>query len=196
MDLYKVLGVARHASQDEVKKAFRKLALECHPDRNAGGSKASAEQAAKRFQAVSEAYEVLGNEGKRDLYNKGQASSYSRSGQTASGTSQQYYSAPRARSGWANYRYQQQRRPTSISANLAAFLRGMTKYDGYFHLLMGGALVGGILFMGTAGEAMWNTINKGKLFKDLPPNEIPARKKATPKAVQSPGNTRTPGDKD
>lgn len=98
-----------------------------------------------------------------------------------------------------------------ISANLAAFLRGMTKYDGYFHLLMGGALVGGILFMGTAGEAMWNTINKGvlpytlapychhranhscvhidsgaahiqasdlqKLFKDLPPNEIPARKK-------------------
>lgn len=48
-----------------------------------------------------------------------------------------------------------------ISANLAAFLRGMTKYDGYFHLLMGGALVGGILFMGTAGEAMWASINKG-----------------------------------
>jgi len=33
MDLYKVLGVPRNASQDEVKKAFRKLALECHPDR-------------------------------------------------------------------------------------------------------------------------------------------------------------------
>lgn len=33
MDLYKVLGVTRQASQDEVKKAFRKLALECHPDR-------------------------------------------------------------------------------------------------------------------------------------------------------------------
>ena len=129
----------------------------------------------------------------------GRASNYFRSGHTAPGTSQQYYSAPRARSGWANYRYQQQRRPTSknsisifwsgtylcslyimnsrrallhgssatvqmpagISANLAAFLRGMTRYDGYFHLLMGGALVGGILFMGTAGEAMWNSINKG-----------------------------------
>lgn len=37
----------------------------------------------------------------------------------------------------------------------------MTKYDGYFHLLMGGALVGGILFMGTAGEAMWASMNKG-----------------------------------
>ena len=85
MDPYKVLGVARHASQEDVKKAFRKLALECHPDRcespdrcsdqrtlhpasacschfrNSGGSNASAEQAAKRFQAVSEAYEVLGN---------------------------------------------------------------------------------------------------------------------------------------
>ena len=34
MDLYKVLGVSRHATQDDVKKAFRKLALECHPDRS------------------------------------------------------------------------------------------------------------------------------------------------------------------
>ena len=52
-------------------------------------------------------------ESKRDLYNKGKASGYSRSGPTASSSGQQYYSAPRARSGWANYRYQQQKRPTS-----------------------------------------------------------------------------------
>ncbi|KAL3133238.1 hypothetical protein ABBQ38_007124 [Trebouxia sp. C0009 RCD-2024] len=182
MDLYQVLGVSRHASQDDVKKAFRKLVLQCHPDRNTGGSKATAEKAEQRFRAVSEAYEVLGNESKRDLYNKGRASGYMRSGPAA--TSQQYYSPPRARSGWANYRYQQHRRPTSISANLAAFLRGMTKHDAYFHLLLGGVLVGGFLFMGTAGEAMWASMNKGKLFKDLPPRDKPAGKKAVAQKAQ------------
>ncbi|KAL0035293.1 hypothetical protein WJX79_010674 [Trebouxia sp. C0005] len=169
MDLYKVLGVPRSASQDEVKKAFRKLALECHPDRNTGGSKASADHAEQRFRAVSEAYEVLGDANKRDLYNRGQAGGYPRSsaGNWNSATSQQYYSPPRARSGWANYRYQQQKQ-SGVSRNLSAMLRGMTRVDGYFHLLLAGALVGGLLFMNTAGESMWNSMNKGKLFKDIP----------------------------
>lgn len=54
-----------------------------------------------------------------------------------------------------------------ISANLAAFLRGMTKHDAYFHLLLGGVLVGGFLFMGTAGEAMWASMNKGVIARGL-----------------------------
>lgn len=37
----------------------------------------------------------------------------------------------------------------------------MTKYDAYFHVLMAGALVGGLLFMNTAGEAMWGYVNQG-----------------------------------
>ena len=49
---------------------------------------------------------------KRDLYNRGQASGYPRqtAGSWNSATSQQYYASPRARSGWANFRYQQQKR--------------------------------------------------------------------------------------
>ncbi|DBA97435.1 hypothetical protein WJX77_005859 [Trebouxia sp. C0004] len=193
MDLYKVLGVSRSASQDEVKKAFRKLALECHPDRNTSGSKASADQAEQRFRAVSEAYEVLGDANKRDLYNRGQAGGYSRSaaGNWNSATSQQYYSPPRARSGWANYRYQQQKQ-SGVSRNLSAMLRGMTRVDGYFHLLLAGALVGGLLFMNTAGESMWNSMNKGKLFKDIPRHDkVPITKPPTAKSQESQPTVKT-----
>ena len=48
-----------------------------------------------------------------------------------------------------------------FSRSLSAMLRGMTRVDGYFHLLLAGALVGGLLFMNTAGESMWNSMNKG-----------------------------------
>lgn len=58
-DYYKTLGVDKKASQEEVKKAFRKLAHEHHPDR--GGNEA-------RFKEVNEAYQVLGNEKKRAQY--------------------------------------------------------------------------------------------------------------------------------
>lgn len=60
MDYYKILGVARDASPDDIKKAYRKLALETHPDRNPNDSKA-----AERFKQVTEAYEVLMDPQKR-----------------------------------------------------------------------------------------------------------------------------------
>ena len=60
-DYYKTLGVARTASADEIKKAFRKLARTHHPD--AGGDEA-------KFKEINEAYEVLGDEKKRELYDQ------------------------------------------------------------------------------------------------------------------------------
>jgi molecular chaperone DnaJ len=62
-DYYEVLGVARGASQDEVKKAFRKLAMEHHPDRNHGDAEAEA-----RFKEINEAYAVLSDPEKRSQY--------------------------------------------------------------------------------------------------------------------------------
>jgi molecular chaperone DnaJ len=64
-DYYKVLGVANDASQAEIKKVYRKLARELHPDKNPGDAKAEA-----RFKEVSEAYDVLSDATKRKEYDE------------------------------------------------------------------------------------------------------------------------------
>jgi molecular chaperone DnaJ len=64
-DFYQTLGVQRGASDDEIKKAYRKLAMACHPDRN-NGSKESEE----KFKAITEAYDVLRDPNKRAVYDR------------------------------------------------------------------------------------------------------------------------------
>jgi molecular chaperone DnaJ len=64
-DYYEVLGVAKGASQDEIKKAYRKLAIQYHPDKNPGDK-----QAEERFKEASEAYEVLSDEKRRQTYDQ------------------------------------------------------------------------------------------------------------------------------
>jgi molecular chaperone DnaJ len=63
-DYYVVLGVNKTASQDEIKKAFRKLAMQYHPDRN------KAADAEAKFKEINEAYEVLSDETKRQRYDQ------------------------------------------------------------------------------------------------------------------------------
>jgi molecular chaperone DnaJ len=64
-DFYRELGVSSEASQDEVKKAYRKLAREYHPDANPGNTEAE-----QKFKAVSEAYGVLSDQAKRKEYDE------------------------------------------------------------------------------------------------------------------------------
>ena len=64
-DYYAVLGVNREASADELKKAYRKLAMQFHPDRNPGDAQAEA-----RFKEAGEAYDVLKDDGKRAAYDR------------------------------------------------------------------------------------------------------------------------------
>ena len=66
-DYYEVLGVARDASDEAIKKAYRKLALKWHPDRHKGDAQSKAEA---RFKRISEAYEVLSDAEKRGKYDR------------------------------------------------------------------------------------------------------------------------------
>ena len=72
MDFYEILGVAKNATQDEIKKAYRKLAMEYHPDRNKWDK-----QKEEKFKEINEAYSTLSDEQKRrnyDMFGKSWAS--------------------------------------------------------------------------------------------------------------------------
>jgi curved DNA-binding protein len=64
-DYYKILGVERSASKDDIKRAYRKLAMKEHPDRNPGDKKAE-----ERFKEINEAYQVLSDQEKRARYDQ------------------------------------------------------------------------------------------------------------------------------
>src|SRR5690242_56113 len=64
-DLYSTLGVAKDASDDDIKKAYRKLAMQYHPDRNGG-----AKEAEEKFKEITEAYDVLRDPQKRAAYDR------------------------------------------------------------------------------------------------------------------------------
>ena len=65
-DYYKTLGVGKNASDEEIKKAYRKLARQYHPDRNPGDKKAE-----ERFKEISQAHDVLSDADKRKAYDRG-----------------------------------------------------------------------------------------------------------------------------
>jgi molecular chaperone DnaJ len=65
-DYYKILGVGKNASEDEIKKAYRKLARKYHPDTNQGDKKAE-----ERFKEISQAHDVLSDPEKRKAYDRG-----------------------------------------------------------------------------------------------------------------------------
>ncbi|BBG65392.1 chaperone protein DnaJ [Hydrogenimonas sp.] len=65
LDYYEILEISRESSQEEIKKAYRKMALKYHPDRNPDDKEAE-----ERFKLVNEAYQVLSDESKRSIYDR------------------------------------------------------------------------------------------------------------------------------
>lgn len=64
-DFYSILGISRSSSPEEIKKAYRKLAVQFHPDKNPGDKKAE-----EKFKEISEAYDVLSDPKKREMYDQ------------------------------------------------------------------------------------------------------------------------------
>ncbi|MDD2237744.1 MAG: DnaJ domain-containing protein, partial [Kiritimatiellae bacterium] len=74
-DFYEVLGIGRNASAEEIKKAYRKMAVKYHPDKNPGDQKAE-----EQFKEISEAYEILSDARKKQQYDQFGHAAFSRSG--------------------------------------------------------------------------------------------------------------------
>lgn len=89
-DLYEVLGISRTATQNEIKSAYRKLAVKYHPDKNPGNKEAE-----EKFKKISAAYEVLSDETKRRQYD-----SYGSTSDTGSSSNGYGYGSYGYGQGW------------------------------------------------------------------------------------------------
>jgi DnaJ-class molecular chaperone len=69
-DYYEVLGLANNASEEDIKKAYRRLAMKYHPDRNYGKSEAEIRQMEEAFKETKEAYEILSDAQRRTAYDQ------------------------------------------------------------------------------------------------------------------------------
>ncbi|KAG2451795.1 hypothetical protein HYH02_003571 [Chlamydomonas schloesseri] len=174
-DHWRTLGVSPGATQDEIKGAFRKLALQHHPDRHAGASAAQQEQAAARFKAITEAYDVLTDDRKRSQYEASHRSGgYARGGGGGAGAGygrgssygQTYGSRAGVNTDWAKSEYTHGGDYGRVRISWFQELQravGRRKLEAGFGL----AAVGLLLFGGAAVDAMWSTRNKGKSFSEF-----------------------------
>ncbi|KAG4912172.1 hypothetical protein AAZX31_19G061000 [Glycine max] len=162
MDHYKVLGLHRTATKEEIKAAFKKLAFQFHPDKHSQSPKAVRENATLRFKQVSEAYEVLMDDRKRADYNFRRSS--------GAGTGNNYYSQYSygyGRSGNSYYEY----KPRSgggggFASKFELAFRILTARSSLLNLGFAAAILGGIVVIDSGGESLWRMQNSGKSFEE------------------------------
>ncbi|KAJ7546862.1 hypothetical protein O6H91_08G057800 [Diphasiastrum complanatum] len=169
MDYYRILGLRSDASSEDIKKAFRELALKLHPDRHANSSKKLQQEFSGRFKQVSEAYEVLSDAKKRAVYN--------REGRAALRNNQQGYggssrSAHGFRSGYGGGGSEGFRGGSSYgegwsSRRWPSRLKPFNPMDFAFHGLLAGIAIFSFIFVDSFGDVVWQRQNPGKSFEDM-----------------------------
>eukprot|EP00250_Pteridium_aquilinum_P015744 c22739_g1_i2 orf=85-624(+) len=165
MDLYKVLGVTREATGEELKKAYRHIALQSHPDRHAQASKQQQEAAACRFREASEAYKILIDPLKRAIYNRGERP------QHGHGFSNPSYGPGYANPNYGGSRNHWHRQHYHASSRhgrpLWSLRLSLSPIDVAFHTVLAGTLIIGFFYGGLIGKAIWEGRNAGKSFEDV-----------------------------
>jgi curved DNA-binding protein len=114
-DYYQILGITKDASTDEIKKAYRKLAMQYHPDKNPGNKAAE-----ERFKEITEAHEVLGDPEKRNKYDR-MGSDFNRYQQSHAGGYEEWFDQSRDRYRGAEQYYTYSGEGEDIFENFGGF---------------------------------------------------------------------------
>lgn len=162
---FRELGLQRGASEAEIKSAYRKLALQCHPDRHLNSSTAEAVAAAHRFKAITEAYDLLTNPNERLRSSYGASSSAAGS----SSSSRAYYHY-NVNTDWTHYESGSSGYTSTVSRWewwKRAARHGARNFGQTLHISLAVLLVGGGLAFEYSHSALWAARNKGKSFEEV-----------------------------
>ncbi|KAL8153481.1 hypothetical protein V2J09_011241 [Rumex salicifolius] len=164
-DLYKVLGLQRNATKDEIKESFRRLAIKFHPDKHAQSSNFAREEATRRFKQVSHAYDILNDDRKRAVYNIGYrtGSAAAAAGRHSNNTYYSYYQN--------SYHKNRHRAPPQSNydgwvSRLDVALRFLTTRAFLLNVAFAGILLGGAVAIDRSGDTLWKMQNSGKSFEE------------------------------
>ncbi|KAM0000365.1 putative DnaJ domain, Chaperone J-domain superfamily [Helianthus debilis subsp. tardiflorus] len=165
MDYYKVLGLTRNATKDEIKEAFRNIAKKFHPDKHSSSPKSIRDGATLKFKQASEAYEVLVDDRKRADYNIRSNSSNTGRGSNGYGYGNYGYGYTRDNRSYDYYYYSSRRRKASVSRVDIAF--GYLNSRAFLlHVAFAGALLSGLAMVEIGRDKIWKKQNSGKSFEE------------------------------
>jgi len=173
-DPYRILGIERHASKEEIKRAFRKKALEYHPDIHQSSPESVQKRAAEQYEKVARAYEVLSNPQRSHVHPS------------------QGGAAPSWRPRPAGYQhtsyYRQRKRHGSVSPGF--FYTFKKSGSLAITVALGCICIGGLYVFDPWIQEMWIQRNKGKLFQDMVDEIHERRKQKLQKASEEGVNRR------
>ncbi|GAA0172740.1 chaperone [Lithospermum erythrorhizon] len=181
MDHYKVLGISKNATKDEIKQAYFKLAMQFHPDKHAHSPKPLQESANFKFKLISQAYETLIDDKMRADYNiknsrnpnNNKNNNYSQKGNYEYGRSK--------KSGFGGYGYGYSGRGVKgggrgggggvnrgggVGLKMEVFFSYLNTKSFLLNAAFFGFLLAGSVVINSGGKSLWEMRNSGKSFED------------------------------
>ncbi|XP_057767377.1 chaperone protein dnaJ 72-like [Salvia miltiorrhiza] len=175
MDHYKILGIHKSASKEEIKQAFRKLAMEFHPDKHSQSPKSLKDSATVKFKQLSEAYETLIDDRKRADYNLRRNTYGNGPHQNQNNRYNYHYGGDGGGGGGYGYRdpyanrYSGSARRGGGGGGFVRFemgLRYLTTKSFLLNATLISILLGGMFIIDASGKALWKMHNTGKSFEE------------------------------